>query len=79
MDSGVEGIEAQCGGAGICTTCHCYFDERVFARLPMANEDEREMLSYISNRKKTSRLTCQIPVVTEYDGFVIYVAPRELR
>lgn len=62
MDHGVKGIEAQCGGACICTTCMCHFSDAVYRKLPPPDIDELEMLSYAPKRRPTSRLACQIPV-----------------
>lgn len=73
VDHGVKGIEAQCGGACICTTCMCHFSESLFRKLPPADEDELEMLSYAPKRRKTSRLACQIRVSNQLQGFEVLV------
>ena len=73
VDHGVKGIEAQCGGACICTTCMCHFSEVLFKKLPLADEDELEMLSYAPKRRTTSRLACQIRVSNRLEGFEVLV------
>jgi len=73
VDHGVKGIEAQCGGACICTTCMCHFSSSTFAGLEPASVDELEMLSYVPNRRATSRLACQIKVTVAMQGIEVYV------
>ena len=73
VDHGVKGIEAQCGGACICTTCMCHFSEVLFKKLPTPDEDELEMLSYAPKRRTTSRLACQIRVSNQMHGLEVLV------
>ena len=73
--NGVEGIEAECGGACSCATCHCYVNEDWWDRLPEMDVIEDSMLEAATERRDNSRLTCQIPVTDELDGLVLEVAP----
>lgn len=73
--NGVEGIEAECGGACSCATCHCYVNEDWWDRLPEMDVIEDSMLEAATDRRDNSRLTCQIPVTGELDGLVLKVAP----
>ena len=73
--NGVEGIEAECGGACSCATCHCYVNEDWWDRLPEMDVIEDSMLEAATDRRDNSRLTCQIPVTDELDGLVLEVAP----
>lgn len=73
--NGVEGIEAECGGACSCATCHCYVREDWWDKLPEMDVIEDSMLEAATERRENSRLTCQIPVTEELDGLVLKVAP----
>ena len=73
--NGVEGIEAECGGACSCATCHCYVNEEWWDKLPEMDVIEDSMLEAATERRENSRLTCQIPVTDELDGLVLEVAP----
>ena len=76
LDHGVIGINAQCGGACTCVTCHCYVSPPWFARLRVAQADEREMLGYVWGRQRGSRLACQIVLEETCDGIVVRI-PRK--
>ena len=73
--NGVEGIEAECGGACSCATCHAYVDEAWLGKLQKMDGMEDSMLESASERKSNSRLTCQIQVSEDLDGLVLTVAP----
>ncbi len=73
--NGVEGIEAECGGACSCATCHAYIDETWLGKLQEIDGMEDAMLESASERKPNSRLTCQIQVSEDLDGLVLTVAP----
>jgi 2Fe-2S ferredoxin len=70
--NGVEGIVGECGGFCSCATCHVYVDEAWADKLPAISEHEDEMLEgTASERKPTSRLSCQIKVTADLDGMII--------
>jgi len=72
VSNGVAGIEAECGGACTCGTCHVYVDEAGLARLPKRDDNEEAMLDEVAAEvKPTSRLSCQIKVTAELDGLVV--------
>ena len=73
--NGVEGIEAECGGACSCATCHGYIREDWWDRLPEIDAIEDSMLEAAVERQPNSRLTCQIQVTEELDGLTLEVAP----
>lgn len=64
----VPGIEADCGGACSCATCHVFVDPEWIAVTGQANQIEDAMLSLSADRKENSRLSCQIIVTEEMDG-----------
>ncbi len=73
-DGNIAGVVADCGGALACATCHCYFDEAQIGQLPEKSETEEDMLDFANAEVKAgSRLSCQIPVTEEMDGWVIKV------
>lgn len=73
----VPGIEAECGGACACATCHVYVDE---AWMPVVGEPapmEEDMLDFAYDVRPNSRLSCQIRVRDELDGLVVTVPERQ--
>jgi ferredoxin, 2Fe-2S len=72
VDHAVEGIVAECGGGLACATCHCYVDEAWIDRVGPPSEAETQMLeSAATDRKRGSRLSCQISVSDKLDGLVV--------
>src|SRR5271157_440705 len=71
----IRGIVAECGGGMACATCHCYVDASWIDRVgPPASAAEKEMLECAAaERKRGSRLSCQITVSHELDGLVVYL------
>ena len=68
----VAGIEAECGGACACATCHCYVDEARLGELPAASEGELAMLENVaSERRPNSRLACQIKSSAALEGLKV--------
>ncbi|HKC16883.1 MAG TPA: 2Fe-2S iron-sulfur cluster-binding protein [Steroidobacteraceae bacterium] len=75
---GVEGIEAQCGGACSCATCHCYVDPAWIARLPAPGEAEALMLTNVAaEQRPNSRLSCQICIEPALEGLVVAFPERQ--
>jgi ferredoxin, 2Fe-2S len=72
----VPGIDAICGGACSCGTCHVYVEESWLVRLPPASEVELSMLECASNVRLNSRLSCQINVSDELEGLVVRTAAQ---
>jgi 2Fe-2S ferredoxin len=60
----IPGIEAECGGACACATCHVYVDEAFAEKLPKAEPMEEDMLD-------KSRLSCQIKVSAALEGLSV--------
>ncbi|HMI38181.1 MAG TPA: 2Fe-2S iron-sulfur cluster-binding protein [Steroidobacteraceae bacterium] len=75
---GVEGIEAQCGGACACATCHCYVDPAWIAKLPAPGETEALMLTnVVAEQRPNSRLSCQIRIEPALEGLVVAFPERQ--
>lgn len=78
-DNGIPGIEADCGGACACSTCHVYVDPDWVARLPAKQAMEQDMLDFAWNPDATrSRLTCQIKVTDALDGLRVQMPERQI-
>jgi ferredoxin, 2Fe-2S len=72
IDHDIDGIVAECGGSLMCATCHVYVDDAFAGRIARMSGDEDEMLEAASSeRRPTSRLSCQIELTDELDGLVV--------
>ena len=69
----VPGIEAECGGACSCGTCHVHVDSQWREVVGAPNDLEAGMLEMIDNACEASRLCCQVKVRDEIDGLVVRV------
>jgi ferredoxin, 2Fe-2S len=79
VSHGVRGIAAECGGNGICATCHVYVDEAWLTRLGPVSEDEDTLLdSTASVRLPNSRLACQIRITPALDGLTLRLPERQV-
>ncbi len=67
----VPGIDADCGGACACATCHVYVDPTFAAITGSAESMEESMLDFASDPKPESRLACQIAITDEMDGLIV--------
>ncbi|MCR9135023.1 MAG: (2Fe-2S)-binding protein [Alphaproteobacteria bacterium] len=73
----VPGIEAECGGACACATCHVYVDDAWTEKVGSPDVMEEDMLDFAYEVRPTSRLSCQIKVAPELDGLVVQVPERQ--
>ena len=67
----VPGIDADCGGACACATCHVYVDEAWRGKTGERGAMEESMLDFAENVAESSRLSCQIRVTDALDGLVV--------
>jgi len=67
----VPGIDADCGGACACATCHVYVDEAFQAATGSPSAMEESMLDFAENVQPNSRLSCQIRVSDALDGLIV--------
>ena len=67
----VPGIDADCGGACACATCHVYVDEAWTEKTGEPSPMEESMLDFASDRRDTSRLSCQIRLSDKLDGLKV--------
>jgi len=77
LQNNIPGIDADCGGACACATCHIYVDEKWFNKLPSKSEAEQDMLDMAIEPKKFSRLGCQITVNDDLDGMVVKMPSKQ--
>ena len=73
----VPGIEAECGGACACATCHVYVDPQWKAIVGEPQAMEEDMLDFAFDVRPNSRLSCQIKVTDALDGLVVRVPERQ--
>ena len=67
----VPGIDADCGGACACATCHVYVDAAWEEKTGKPSAMEESMLDFAENVEPNSRLSCQIKVTDDLDGLVV--------
>ena len=77
IQNNIPGIDADCGGACACATCHIYVDEKWFNKLPSKSEAEQDMLDMAIEPNKFSRLGCQITVNDDLDGMVVKMPSKQ--
>ena len=73
----ISGIEAECGGACACATCHVFFDEAWREKTGEPSPMEEDMLDFGYDVRPNSRLSCQIKVTDDLDGLVVSVPERQ--
>jgi 2Fe-2S ferredoxin len=71
LDNLVPGIDADCGGACACGTCHCFVQDEWGETTGEADAMEEAMLGMRPDRAENSRLSCQIEVTENMDGMVV--------
>ncbi len=70
-------VDATCGGAASCGTCHVYFEDASLAG--EQTEDEGYMLESLGDFveiRDGSRLSCQMKIEGKHDGCAIEIAPE---
>lgn len=78
-DNNIPGIEADCGGACACSTCHVYVDAAWVEKLPAKDDMEVDMLDFAFEPDETrSRLTCQVKVTDALDGLVVQMPEKQI-
>jgi ferredoxin, 2Fe-2S len=72
VDHNVPGIDADCGGACACATCHVYVEPDWLPKTGARTEMEESMLSFAAVTQANSRLACQIEMSDALDGIVVH-------
>jgi 2Fe-2S ferredoxin len=73
----VPGIEAECGGACACATCHVYIDDDGREKTGVPSQMEEDMLDFAFDVRESSRLSCQIKVTPALDGLIVRVPAKQ--
>ncbi len=78
-DNNIPGIEADCGGACACSTCHVYVDAAWADKLPAKDMMEEDMLDFAWEPDPArSRLTCQLKVTADMDGLIVQMPEKQI-
>jgi 2Fe-2S ferredoxin len=75
--SNIPGIEAECGGACACATCHIYVDDAWRGKIGEPSPMEEDMLDFGYDVRPNSRLSCQIKVTADLDGLVVCTPEKQ--
>ena len=73
----IPGIDADCGGACACATCHVYIDANWIDKTGTAEQMEQDMLDFAFDVTDQSRLSCQIKVSDNLDGIVVNLPEKQ--
>ena len=77
IQNDIPGIDADCGGAMACATCHVYVKEEWFNKLPKKEDGEEDMLDMAFEPNQFSRLSCQLTVTDELDGLIVQLPSKQ--
>ena len=77
LRNSIPGIEAECGGACACATCHVYVEPEWMAAVGKASQMEEDMLDFAFEVRPSSRLSCQIKVSEAIDGLVVSTPAKQ--
>ncbi|MGV8996119.1 MAG: 2Fe-2S iron-sulfur cluster-binding protein [Parvibaculaceae bacterium] len=69
----VPGIDADCGGSCVCSTCHVHVDSAWIDIVGRATGMEEDILDLAVNADTTSRLSCQIIMTDKFDGLRLLI------
>jgi len=79
VSNNIPGIDADCGGACACSTCHSYIHPDWVDKLPEKEDMELDMLDFAYEPDPVrSRLTCQIKVTSALDGLVLEMPEKQI-
>jgi 2Fe-2S ferredoxin len=74
IKNNIPGIDADCGGACACATCHVYINQDWVEKLNPKEDTEEDMLDFAFDVKENSRLSCQI----SYNSSILDSFPKNL-
>ncbi len=78
VKNNVPGIDADCGGACACATCHVYVDPVWVGAVGAASETEVAMLEFAAEPvEPNSRLSCQVKITADFDGLIVRMPRRQ--
>lgn len=68
IENNIEGIDADCGGACACATCHVHVKPAWKDCVGAPNESEADLLDFEENVDEYSRLSCQVTLSVAMQG-----------
>lgn len=71
LAANIPGINADCGGACACATCHTYIDAPWDSKFAPAEDLEKDLLECAIDVNEHSRLSCQLHLTEELNGLVV--------
>jgi 2Fe-2S ferredoxin len=77
LRNSVPEIEAECGGACACATCHVYVAPDWTGIVGKPSQMEEDMLDFAFEVRPNSRLSCQIKVAPALDGLVVNTPAKQ--
>jgi 2Fe-2S ferredoxin len=77
LRNSIPGIEAECGGACACATCHVYVAPEWTEKTGKASQMEEDMLDFAFEVRPNSRLSCQIKVSEALDGLTVTTPAKQ--
>ncbi len=78
VQSGVAGIIGECGGNVSCATCHVWVHEDFAPLVGPPGDLEDDLLDLaVSERRSTSRLSCQVKMTDALDGLTVDIPPEQ--
>ena len=77
IQNDIPGIDADCGGAMACATCHVYVEEKWLDKLPKVEDAEVDMIDMAHEPKKNSKLSCQLIVTDELEGLIVTMPEKQ--
>ena len=78
-DNNIPGIDADCGGACACSTCHVYVHPEWVSKVPASEDMEQDMLDFAYEPDpERSRLTCQMHVTDDFDGLIVQLPEKQI-
>ncbi len=77
LRNSIPGIEAECGGACACATCHVYVSQEWVEATGKASQMEEDMLDFAFEVRPNSRLSCQIKVSEALDGLTVITPAKQ--
>ena len=78
LQNSIPGIDADCGGACACSTCHVYVAPEWIDKITPQQEIETDMLDFAWEPRESSRLSCQIKLTPACNGLVVHTPTRQI-
>jgi 2Fe-2S ferredoxin len=69
----IPGIDAECGGALTCATCHVHVGDGWYECFPPPGAAESDLLEVVEHPCGSSRLSCQLILTDAMDGLEVSI------